>query len=178
MITKIHKIYIDYEKEEKWINEMSAKGYQFTRYTFMTYFFEQGQPNEYVYRIELLDQFHNHPESRAYLAFLEGMGIDCVGTWFRWVFLRKKASAEPFELYTDNPSKIKHFKGILTLLMVLLLLNVSALTLNLSIGLAADVALNLMSTSLNGLVVLFLAPLAYKTYKKIQALQKEGQISE
>ena len=37
----------DYEKEEKWLNDMSHQGWQLQRYTPFVYRFEQGEPDAY-----------------------------------------------------------------------------------------------------------------------------------
>jgi hypothetical protein len=41
MKTKFMKIFWDYEKEEKWLNEMVAKGFAMSSYTFCVYTFEK-----------------------------------------------------------------------------------------------------------------------------------------
>jgi hypothetical protein len=108
----IHKAMFNYEKEEKWLNEMSAKGMTFIHYTWCTYLFEEGKPGEYIYRIELLKNHARHAESIAYIRFMEELGIECVSTYFRWVYFRKKAADGPFDLFTDYDSKIAHYNKV------------------------------------------------------------------
>jgi hypothetical protein len=102
-----------YEKEEKWLNEMSAKGMQLTDVGFCRYSFVKGTPGEYIYRLELLEHMPGNAESVSYISFLEETGIEQVGSILRWIYLRKKASDGPFELYSDTESKINHYKRIL-----------------------------------------------------------------
>lgn len=111
----VWKAYWDYEKEEKWLNEMSVKGMALTDYSWCRYVFEEAAHNQYIYRIEFLKNMPTHPESIAYLRFLEENGIECVATYMRWVYLRKKESEGSFDIYTDIDSKIKHYKMINTL---------------------------------------------------------------
>jgi hypothetical protein len=77
--------------------------------------FTETPKNEYTYRIELLDNVPTHPDSIAYIKFLEENGVECVSSYVRWIYLRKKSSEGTFDIYTDLGSKIKHFKRIDTL---------------------------------------------------------------
>ena len=84
----VHKAMWDYEKEEQWLNEMSAKGLAFTDYTWCRYVFAEAPANQYIYRIELLEYIPSHPESQTYLRFLEENGVVVVSSYMRWVYLR------------------------------------------------------------------------------------------
>lgn len=108
----VRKAYWDYEKEEKWLNEMSAKGLALTDYSWCRYVFTEAPKNEYIYRIELLDNLPNHPESSSYIKFLEENGVECVATYMRWLYLRKKSSEGAFDIYSDIESRIKHYRRI------------------------------------------------------------------
>src|SRR5690606_15366944 len=96
------KFYSNFEKEEQWLNRMAAQGWHCTDYALGRYVFEKGEPGEYIYRLQLLDYPAAHAESAAYLAFLEETGVEVIATWFRWVFLRKKAADGPFEIFSDR----------------------------------------------------------------------------
>lgn len=101
-----------FEKEEKWLNEMSAKGLNLIAASGMRYEFEEGGRGEYVYRLELLPYLPAHPESAAYLKFLEETGVEHIASFHRWVYLRKKAGDGPFEVYSDLDSRIAHYERI------------------------------------------------------------------
>ena len=109
------KAFMDYEKEEKWLNEMSAKGLAMTDYVLCRYTFEDCAPGEYVYRIELLDNLPSSAESQKYLDFMAENGVENVASWVRWVYFRRKADRGPFDIYSDIDSRIKHYKRIMTL---------------------------------------------------------------
>ena len=79
----IWKAYWDYEKEERWLNEMSARGLAMSDYSWCRYVFVDAQKGEYNYRIELLENMPTHPESMAYLRFLEESGVEVVTTYMR-----------------------------------------------------------------------------------------------
>ena len=108
----IWKLYGDYEKEEKWLHVMAAKGLALHSYSWGRYVFEDSVPGEFVYRIELLKNLPSSPEGREYLNFLEETGVICVAMYFRWVYLRKPSEAGPFDLYTDVDSRLAHYRNI------------------------------------------------------------------
>ena len=83
------KFYFDKDKEEQWLNEMAAKGWSMKSFFAGRYTFEQTQPGEYLYQVELLPR--NVKEKAEYLHFLEHeMGVELVQEWGFWIFLRKK----------------------------------------------------------------------------------------
>jgi len=110
----VRKIYTigAYEKEEKWLNEMAAKGMMLTDVGFCRYVFEEGTPGEYIYRLELLNHLPSHAESVAYIKFFEETGVEYVSTILRWVYFRKKTEDGPFEIYSDINSRISHYKRV------------------------------------------------------------------
>ena len=131
----IHKVFFawDFDKEEKWLNELAAKGLSLIGVGLFRYEFEETLPGEYSYKLELLEKNINHPESQQYLAFLEETGAEHVGSWIRWAYLRKKRSEGEFELFSDNASRAKHLVRILTLIGVIGALNLLAFFYNLTI---------------------------------------------
>ncbi|HAS74881.1 MAG TPA: hypothetical protein DCS67_12120 [Clostridiales bacterium UBA8960] len=110
----------DFEKEERWLNEMSAKGLSLSDYSWCRYVFEEKPNTQYIYRIELLENLPKHPESSAYLRFLEENGIECAAMYWRWVYLRKNAADGPFEIYSDNASQLKYYQRLLVFFNMLM----------------------------------------------------------
>lgn len=119
-----------FEKEEKWLNQMSAKGLDLVQVGFLNYTFEDGVPGEYTYRLELLENMPSHAESVKYLEFLKETNIEHVASIFRWVYLRKKKSDGVFELYSDLRSKLNHFNRIKLLGLIVSLLTTTQLITN------------------------------------------------
>lgn len=105
----IRKPYWSFENEEKWLNDMAAQGLALTSYSWCRYEFEDSDKETYTYHIELLDHSAKHPISKKYIAFLEETSIEHVSTYMRWVYLRKKTSDGPFNLYSDIDSKIASY---------------------------------------------------------------------
>ncbi|MFZ2538968.1 MAG: DUF2812 domain-containing protein [Oscillospiraceae bacterium] len=177
----VHKPYFNYEKEEKWLNEMSAKGMALTDYSWCRYVFEDAPNNEFTYRLELLENFPSHAQSIAYLKFLEENDVKFVASYMRWIYLRKKSADGEFDIYSDIDSKIKHYKRILTLWYPIMLLEFVIGFNNLSIGTLHFGELNYVNVFLGGLCVafgIFILGISIPINKKIKKLKKEKEIRE
>ncbi|MCL2493044.1 MAG: DUF2812 domain-containing protein [Clostridiales bacterium] len=131
----VWKLFVDYEKEEKWLNDMAAKGLAFEDYSFARYVFSDCKPGEYIYRIELLENSFRNPESQQYLSFMSETGAEPVANWFRWIYFRKKAAEGVFELYSDIESKIAHFNRIMWLFFIIMCMEIVIGLSNINIGL-------------------------------------------
>jgi len=124
----IYKLYWawQFDKEEKWLNECSAKGLHLCDVGFLRYTFEVGNPCAYSHKLELLENWPTHPESVAYIQFLEDTGVEMVGSILRWVYFRKKTEDGPFDLFSDLDSRIKHLNRIIFLFLPIMFLEFSA----------------------------------------------------
>ncbi|HEX2944500.1 MAG TPA: DUF2812 domain-containing protein [Clostridia bacterium] len=119
----VRKLFMDYQKEEDYLNEMAAKGLALVDYTFARYVFEETPKGEYIYRIELLENPVKHVESQNYIRFMEESGIEFVSSVYRWVYFRRKAADGAFDIYTDMDSRIRHFRRIRSLSLFGALIN-------------------------------------------------------
>lgn len=180
----VRKAYWDHEKEEEWLNQMAVKGMALIDYSWCRYVFVDSKNGEYIYRIELLENLPSHPESQAYIRFMEESGVECISTYMRWIYFRKKAADGSFNIYSDKDSMITHYKRINTMWTILALVETIIGTVNIFIG-----AINLMhgigygSTNIGigiALVVfgVFINGLGSKARKKIRKLKKEKMICE
>lgn len=179
----VHKIFYDYEKEERWLNSMAAQGYNLVDYSFFArYTFKKGKPCEYTYRLELLRKSPRDPESLAYLEFMEEAGVECVCTYISWVYFRKKTAGGPFEIYTDNTSRAGHYKRVFRFLGVVFALNLFAGLLNLLLGTVLKdykgIGFNAFVAPVNLTIAIGLAPLLMSYVNKIKFLEKEKHIRE
>lgn len=115
MSTKtIHKLYWDYEKEERWLNEMAGRGLSLVSYRWGTYEFEKSAPGEWIYRIQFLDEDAHTQKSRDYIDFVTETGAEHVATYRQWVYFRRLATEGPFELFSDLDSRLSHYKRVAT----------------------------------------------------------------
>ena len=121
----VYKVFMmwNFDKEEKWLNEMAAKGLALVSVGACRYDFEDCAPGSYQVRLELLDNLPSHPESHCYIRFLEETGVEHVGTLLRWVYFRKQSTDAPFDLFSDIDSRIRHLNRMLWILGVLFGMN-------------------------------------------------------
>lgn len=123
----------DFDKEEKWLNEMAAQGLALVSVGFCTYSFENCLPGEYQVRLELLENLPGNAQSERYIEFLEDTGAEYVGNVMRWVYFRKPARDGAFDLFSDNASRIAHLNRMLALLGAIGLMEFSMALNNLSL---------------------------------------------
>ena len=114
----------DFEKEERWLNEMAWSGWALCDIGFCRYTFEKTEPGEYTVRLEMRD----HDE--GYLSFMEETGAEYIGRMVKWIYFRRKTEYGPFDLYSDTDSRIAHLDRISRLLLVIGLLNLGIGILN------------------------------------------------
>lgn len=100
--------YYDKDKEEEYLNEMSAKGYAMKHYFLGLYDFEECNPNEYTYRIDLINDMTLKERKELY-DLVSDSGGEHVQSWGFWAFFRKRGK---FELYSDRESQIHQYERI------------------------------------------------------------------
>jgi hypothetical protein len=175
----IWKACYNYEKEEKWLNGLAAKGLAMTNYSWCRYVLEETPPGEYVYRIELLDHTASHPESRRYIAFVEETGAECVATYMRWVYFRKKAADGLFELFSDNTSRIAHYRRVRAFWLAFVFIEFTAFAINLAVGLMPPLSvLHLVLAALLGILFGIFLALVLQLTRHIRRLGREQRITE
>jgi hypothetical protein len=175
------KAYLDFEKEEKWINEMSQKGWHFKKYTFFRYHFEKGEANKYIFRLQMLNNRPNHIQSQEYIQFLEDSGIEVVSSFSSWIFMRQLSEKGAFEVFTDFTSKIKNYKSVRLLIGIICLANIcigisNSAMLGSRLSHLGSVEQNMFLINI-GLGLLFV-PYIYRLTKKIKFLEKEQALHE
>lgn len=175
MKRKIFKIFFifQYEKEEKWLNEMSAKGFQLTDVGFCTYTFTEGTPGEYIYRLELLDNAPSSAMGFAYISFLEDTGAEFVGSMNKWIYVRREAKKGPFNLHSDLVSKLKYVAKIRNLMLCLFLCFIPIILLYFNNIKALMDGASIASFALLVLVEVLFGVGALFTQFKVSALRKE-----
>ena len=89
----------DFEKEERWLNEMAQEGWVLDNTGFSFYTFVRCEPGEYIIRLEM------NPSS-DYRAFVKELGAEYIGGCVNWVYFRRKAELGSFELLSDIDSRL------------------------------------------------------------------------
>ena len=175
----IHKLFWawEFDKEEKWLNEMAARGLCLVSVGFCKYEFEDCEPGEYRICMQILDKMPRHPESQKYIEFLETTGAEHICSFTSWVYFRKKAADGEFELFSDNASRIKYLSGVIGFIAPIAVANCIIGIYNVFL------AINL-STTVNYLGFINLAFGIWVTFGCIKLLRKrkrmkqEGQLFE
>lgn len=121
------RLYYDKDEEEEWLKKMCLNGWDFKKFFLGFYTFEQCQPGEFNYQIDLLDNWSGDKED--YAAFMEDAGVEVVGQWWRWVWLKKRTADGPFEMYTDLESKITQYSKIKKFFTIAVVMEIFALLL-------------------------------------------------
>lgn len=116
----------DFDKEEKWLNEMAAKGLALTSVSFFRYEFEDCVSGEYKICLEFLENNLKRVENEKYIGFLEETGAEHVGTFAGWAYFRKRTTEGNFRLFSDNTSRIKHLTRIINFIILLVGVNLYA----------------------------------------------------
>lgn len=174
----LKKIFLDFEKEEVWLNSMCRKGYALCEVSKGYYYFETCEPGEYIYRIEFLKpETMNHTEKTTYIDFIKEMEIDHIASINRWQYFRRKAALGEFEIYSDLHSKIEHYKRINVIWYILAAIFIvpgffAFSNLVLSNYVEVDNS-NLLFNLIFFLIGLFFLKLALPLSKKIRGLKKD-----
>ena len=162
------RLFINFEKEEQWLNKMAAKGLNFISYQIGRYTFEEGPPGEYIYRLELLKENPTNEQGQDYLSFMADYGVECVNTYMNWVFFRKKATDGPFEIYSDFESKINHYKRVAFLIGFVGGLNLLTALFNVTLS-----QYNMYLSFAGFLIFVLSTPIVISYLRKINELKKE-----
>lgn len=166
------KLFYDKDAEEDWLRTMSLKGWAFKKFFLGFYTFEPCKPGEYNYQIDLLD---NWSGNRAdYTPFMEDLGVEVIGQWWRWVYLRKKAIDGPFEMYTDSQSKIELYAKIKNFFMIALAIEIVCLFIELAGTISTGEFKYGIFTVLLGAISLAMLNVVRKCKRKIEQLKRES----
>ena len=167
----------DFEKEEEWLNEMAREGLALVGYGWCRYEFEPCEPGEYIVRLQMLDKKRSESERAQYLAFLEETGAEHVASWMDWVYLRRKASEGPFELFSDHASRIRQLGVIKTFIAVIGGLNLYIAVYNLILFAMMRIGFNLLGL-LNLAIGIAAMIGVYRLHRKQEHLRTEQNLFE
>lgn len=120
---KKFKYFLDDEKEEQWINDMATQGWHLRNYNLLYYTFEKGEPGEYTYRCDFLDNLGFGKSAKAYIEFVESTGAELVYKNLQWVYFRQHRDLGEFELYSDGASKLGYINRLFLLYVAIAVIN-------------------------------------------------------
>lgn len=175
-----NKIFLDIEKEVKWLNEMSSKGYKLVNRKGFSYVFEPCEPNKYIYQVEKRGVFSTK-EDPEYINFLDELNIRLIDSQLGWFYFEKDNDGKEFEIFTDSASKIKHYQKLMVTLIVISLFSINSImsTLASPTGSKGPYIFNLSIPLLcNPLIVLACVVTFIKYTKRIKSLNNEKNLVE
>lgn len=108
----------EFEKEERWLNEMAQEGWALKKASFCTFVFEKTEPGEYIIRVEMIDNSPN------FQSFMEELGAEAVGKCANWAYFRRKSELGEFDMFSDIDSRIAHLDKIGKPLFLLCMANI------------------------------------------------------
>ena len=107
------------DKEEAWLSEMSREGLHLKNVSLCSYEFIQGEPSNYVYRLDF--RALNSKDKESYLQLFEDAGWEHIGDMSSWVYFRIKAEpGEAPEIFSDAESKMGKYQRVMAILIVFL----------------------------------------------------------
>ncbi|TCZ69673.1 DUF2812 domain-containing protein [Paenibacillus albiflavus] len=114
------KFFLDFDKEEKWLNEMSGQGYKLVSSSF-GYEFDPGLPEEANIRIDYRE-FKNQESFEDYRALYEDSGwLHIAGTKnSRTQYFKQMAGCTSDDIFSDVESKAARYERIARIWLSLL----------------------------------------------------------
>ena len=155
----------DFEKEERWLNEMALDGWALVDVGWCRYTFERCAPGAYTIRLEM------RAPDEAYIAFMQEAGAEYLGRVFQWIYFRRRAEDGAFDLFSDIDSRIAHLERIDKSLFLIGMAN-------LLIGIANALGSGSLVGVLNLLVCTVLMYGLGRIRGKKEELEKERQLHE
>lgn len=103
------KLFLDYSKEEKWLNEMAKTGYQLAKVT-VGYHFKQSEPEDACIRIDFRF-FRNQADYISYVAMFEDSGwTHIAGTRNTGVqYFKRLSDASNEDIFSDPESRAQRY---------------------------------------------------------------------
>lgn len=97
----------DYDREERWLNEMAAAGWNFVRTNGLRFVFRKGTPGEFRYKIDLVERNGDDCVREEYFNFLTDCGSRIVCEYKDWLYLQRAAADGPFEGTDDGYARLR-----------------------------------------------------------------------
>ncbi len=158
----------EFEKEERWLNEMALNGWVLESVGFCRYTFVACTPGEYTVRLEM------HEPDENYLEFMRETGAEYIGRCFQWIYFRKPTSEGSFDLFSDIDSRVAHLNRIDKMLFLIGMANLLIGIVNGTIGSSGNSAVGV----LNLLVATVLMYGLGRIRGKREEMEKERQLHE
>ncbi len=97
--------FVDFDKEEQWLNELSAKGLCFWHTNGVIYRFKECEPGEFIFQIDFDEKKSSSNED--YVAFRTSCGDQFVHQWKDKLYWKRAATDGPFESEDNVIAKLR-----------------------------------------------------------------------
>lgn len=158
----------NYEKKEKWINDMCSRGYALKKFSFFKYEFEPCNPGEYYYSLELFESLPCTLEHQDFIDYLDDeWNVEYVHSHYNWALFRRKKYLGKFSLFSNIHTKVSYFKRVVThrLILISLLIVFSIVDLIYSIPGSTDIAFAVIVLSISIMTLIVNIPTFIKFLK-------------
>lgn len=98
--------FIDFDKEEKWLNDMSKKGWAFWHTNGVIYQFKKCEPNEFIYQIDF-DEKESKEGVDDYVVFRSSCGDLFVHQWKQKIYWKRETTNGSFEAENNVTAKLR-----------------------------------------------------------------------
>lgn len=97
--------FVDFDKEEEWLNNMSANGLCLWHTNGVIYRFKECKPGEFVFQIDFDEKESSTNED--YVAFRANCGDKFVHQWKNKIYWKRASSEGPFESEDNVQAKLR-----------------------------------------------------------------------
>ena len=97
--------FVDFDKEEEWLNNMSADGWCLWHTNGVIYRFKEAMPGEFIFQIDFDEKTSSTDED--YVAFRASCGDKFVHQWKNKIYWKRLASEGPFESEDNVQAKLR-----------------------------------------------------------------------
>lgn len=98
--------FVDSDKEEKWLNEMSGNGWAFWHTNGVIYRFKECEPGEFIYQIDF-DEGKVKDGAGDYVVFRSSCGDRFVHQWKGKIYWKRDTASGPFEVEDNVAAKLR-----------------------------------------------------------------------
>lgn len=165
----------DFKKEERWLDECSAKGEHMDRLTLFRYRFHRSPGERFAYRYDFQPFGYRDRRFKEYLIHFTDAGWEYVGSIGLWhCFRRMHDPSQNMELYTDKATMKQFYQRIQRVFGLVLLMNLPILAFNAN-NLLTYIGLRSFSAILGAVVVLQFLMILLLGYGMIRIQRRIGE---
>ena len=97
--------FVDFDKEEQWLNDMAKQGWAFWHTNGVIYRFKQSKPEEFIYQIDFDEKKKDGIED--YVVFRSSCGDQFVHQWKNKIYWKRETTSGPFEAENNVAAKLR-----------------------------------------------------------------------